>query len=92
MRLVFAPVLEGLGMLCDVLGMLICFNTLLSWISPDGRLREFLSPVCEFFVSPIRGLFEKHAGSFMQVDFSPAITAAIMFAAATFFSALAVSL
>ena len=83
---VLAPILKGLVLLCDVLSVIICVNSVMSIISPMGKLREFTSTLCEPLLAPFRNLMDKLVKNNTPFDFSPMMAILALYALSALFS------
>ena len=88
MTAVVVPILQGLVLLCDVLTVIICVNSVLSIISPMGQLRQFTSTFCEPLLAPFRSLIEKVTKSYTPFDFSPMLAIIALYALSAVFSVM----
>lgn len=72
-------VLEGVCIFIEVLCWVILADSVLSWVLPMSRVREFTSRICDPIVNPFRKLTQKITRGRSRVDFSPTLAILTMF-------------
>ncbi|MBQ6474690.1 MAG: YggT family protein [Clostridia bacterium] len=88
MSSVIRLVLRGIAIFLEVLSWIVFADVLLSWISPNGRLKEYTSKIATPIVSPFRSLMNKISKGNSPVDFSPTFALLALFLLSMLVSAI----